>query len=90
MAESKTYIAIQEMPDTGDKATKARSFQSRMATAEILGICEGVKEGKAGWSGFLNHLKKCGLTGVRLIISDAGLGLAESAAEFFPDACWHR
>ena len=57
---------------------------------EILGICEGAKEDKAGWSGFLKHLKERGLMGVRLIISDACLGLAESAAEFFPDASWQR
>src|SRR6476619_4564855 len=57
---------------------------------EILGICEGAKEDKAGWSGFLKHLKERGLTGVRLIISDACLGLAESAAEYFPDAAWQR
>ena len=53
---------------------------------EILGICEGAKEDKAGWSAFLKHLKERGLCGVRLIISDACLGLAESAAEFLPDA----
>jgi transposase-like protein len=53
---------------------------------EILGICEGAKEDKAGWSGFIKHLKERGLKGVRLIISDACMGLAESAAEFFPDA----
>src|SRR5215467_11779535 len=57
---------------------------------EILGICEGSKEDKAGWSGFLKHLKERGLKGVRLIISDACLGLSESAAEFFPDAAWQR
>src|SRR5262245_54589401 len=51
---------------------------------EILGICEGAKEDKAGWSAFLKHLKERGLAGVRLIISDACLGLAESAAEFLP------
>jgi putative transposase len=39
---------------------------------------------------FLKHLKERGLAGVRLIISDACLGLAESAAEFFPDAAWQR
>ena len=43
---------------------------------EILGICEGAKEDKAGWSGFLKHLKERGLMGVRLIISDACIGLA--------------
>lgn len=57
---------------------------------EILGIVEGAKEDKAGWSGFLKHLKERGLKGVRLIISDACMGLAESAAEFFPDAAWQR
>src|SRR5262245_33470416 len=57
---------------------------------EILGICEGAKEDKAGWSSFLKHLKERGLAGVRLIVSDACLGLSESAAEFFPDAAWQR
>ena len=57
---------------------------------EILGICEGAKEDKAGWSAFLSHLKERGLSGVRLVISDACLGLAESAAEFFPEAAWQR
>jgi transposase-like protein len=27
---------------------------------EILGICEGAKEDKAGWSAFLKHLKERG------------------------------
>jgi putative transposase len=57
---------------------------------EILGICEGAKEDKIGWSAFLKHLKERGLRGVRLIISDACIGLAESAAEFFPEAAWQR
>ena len=57
---------------------------------EILGIVEGAKEDRAGWSGFLKHLKERGLKGVRLIVSDACIGLAESAAEFYPDAAWQR
>lgn len=56
----------------------------------ILGIMEGHKEDKSGWSGFLKHLKERGLSGVRLIISDACLGLVESVAEFYPDAQWQR
>lgn len=54
----------------------------------ILGICEGAKEDKSGWGGFLKHLKERGLKGVDLIISDACMGLVESAAEVFPDAQW--
>jgi transposase-like protein len=57
---------------------------------EILGICEGAKEDKSGWSGFLKHLKDRGLKGVELIISDACMGLVDSASEFFPDARWQR
>jgi transposase-like protein len=51
---------------------------------------EGAKEDKAGWSAFLNHLKGRGLRGVELIVSDACMGLVESAAEFFPEARWQR
>jgi putative transposase len=57
---------------------------------EILGIVEGAKEDKAGWSGFLRHLKDRGLRGVELIISDACLGLVETAGEFYPQARWQR
>ena len=56
----------------------------------ILGVAEGHKEDKAGWLQFLKYLKKRGLSGVRVIVSDACLGLAEAAAEVFPDADWQR
>ena len=51
---------------------------------EILGICEGAKEDKAGWSAFLKHLKERGLAGVRLIISDACLGLVRERGRVLP------
>jgi len=57
---------------------------------KVLGIAEGHKEDKAGWGGFLQHLKDRGLSGVRLIISDACMGLVEAAAEYFPEAQWQR
>jgi putative transposase len=57
---------------------------------QVLGVCEGAKEDKAGWSGFLRHLKNRGLKNVKLIISDACLGLVESMADFFPTAKWQR
>ena len=56
----------------------------------ILGVQEGHKEDKSGWSAFLSHLKARGLKGVRLIISDACMGLVESVAEFYPKADWQR
>jgi putative transposase len=57
---------------------------------EILGICEGAKEDKSGWSNFLRHLVDRGLSGVKLIISDACRGLVESIADYLPDAQWQR
>ncbi len=57
---------------------------------EILGVCEGAKEDKAGWLAFLRHLKDRGLEGVQLIISDACLGLVEAATELYPEARWQR
>ncbi len=57
---------------------------------EILGSLEGAKEDKKGWSAFLKHLKERGLTGVESIVSDACMGLVESATEFYPDAQWQR
>ena len=57
---------------------------------EILGICEGAKEDKSGWSAFLQYLVDRGLKGVQLIISDACRGLTESTAEYLPEARWQR
>lgn len=57
---------------------------------QVLGVREGAKEDKAGWSGFLRHLKRRGLKSVKLIISDACLGLVESVGDFFPEAKWQR
>jgi transposase-like protein len=56
----------------------------------IFGVTEGQKKDKSGCSDFLAHLKQHGLKGVRLIISDACIGLSESVAEYYPDADWQR
>jgi len=57
---------------------------------KVLGIAEGEKEDKAGWSSFLEYLKSRGLKGIKLFISDACMGLIESIAEYYPDALWQR
>ena len=67
-----------------------RLWRSMKYECVYLGIMEGPKEDKSGWSGFLRHLVDRGLTGVQLVVSDACRGLVESAAEFLPDAQWQR
>lgn len=56
----------------------------------ILGVAEGHKEDKSGWGSFIRHLKERGLTAVRLVISDACLGLKESLHDYYPEAEWQR
>lgn len=55
-----------------------------------MGVQEGAKEDKESWAGFLRHLKKRGLKGVKLFVSDKCLGLVESLADFYPQAKWQR
>ena len=57
---------------------------------DILGVAEGCKEDKAGWSSFLAHLKRRGLQCPELIISDKCMGLIESVDDYYPDAKWQR
>lgn len=57
---------------------------------QVLGVTEGAKEDRASWQSFLRHLKSRGLGGVRLIVSDACMGLVESIGEFYPEAAWQR
>lgn len=38
----------------------------------------------------LKHLKERGLSGVRLVVSDACLGLLEALADIYPEARWQR
>ena len=55
---------------------------------EILGICEGAKEDKAGWSSFLKHLKERGLAGVQLINLGRVPGACRERRRVLPDARW--
>ena len=57
---------------------------------QVLGVQEGAKEDKESWMAFLRHLKRRGLRGARLFVSDKCLGLIESIGEFYPEAKWQR
>jgi transposase-like protein len=57
---------------------------------EVLGVAEGAKEDKEGWTRFLRYLKDRGLKGVRLVTSDKCLGLVEVLGDFYPEALWQR
>jgi putative transposase len=50
---------------------------------EVLGVDVGDSENGAFWTGFLRSLKARGLSGVRLVIADAHLGLAQAVKTVF-------
>jgi putative transposase len=57
---------------------------------EILGIQVTSSEDGAGWLGFFRDLTARGLTGVRLVTSDAHAGLVAAIAATLPNASWQR
>jgi putative transposase len=57
---------------------------------EILGLQLGDSESEASWSSFLGGLKRRGLSGVDLVVSDAHGGLVNAIARHFQGATWQR
>lgn len=56
----------------------------------VIGVAEGAKEDKSGWSSFLTYLKERGLKGTQLFVTDKNRGLIESLADHFPNVKWQR
>lgn len=57
---------------------------------EILGFALGASEEYAFWLDFLRSLKRRGLQGVQLVISDAHEGLKKAIQEMLTGATWQR
>ena len=63
---------------------------SAEGTREILDLDIHTTEDGAGWTAFLRGLVARGLSGVRLVISDAHPGLVDAIASTLPGASWQR
>ena len=57
---------------------------------EILGVQVASAEDAAGWLGFFRDLVARGLSGVRLVTSDAHTGLVAAIGASLPGATWQR
>jgi putative transposase len=57
---------------------------------EVLGIAVGDSEAEGFWRQFLGSLKERGLTGTRLVISDAHLELTVAIKRMFQGCNWRR
>jgi transposase-like protein len=57
---------------------------------QILGVDVGASEDRGFWTAFLRSLVKRGLSGVRLVISDAHEGLKQAISTVLTGAAWQR
>lgn len=57
---------------------------------EVLGLDVITTEDGAGWTAFLRGLVARGLAGVRLVVSDAHVGLKAAIGAVLPGASWQR
>ena len=57
---------------------------------QVLGVDVGPSEDRAFWTAFLRSLVKRGLTGVRLVISDAHEGLQQAISTVLTGSAWQR
>lgn len=57
---------------------------------EVLACGAGFQESDESWRGLFRSLTERGLTGVRLVISDACAGLKAAVSDFLPGAVWQR
>ncbi|MFM8259351.1 MAG: IS256 family transposase [Vulcanococcus sp.] len=57
---------------------------------ELLGLQVGDSENEGFWSQFIASLKERGLTGVKLVISDAHSGLINAIRRMLQGSCWQR
>jgi putative transposase len=87
-----TYVHVRD-DHLGQVVSRAVVVATGVTAAggrEILGVDIGDSEDETFWTGFLRSLRTRGLTGVRLVISDAHAGLTAAITKVFQGASWQR
>lgn len=87
-----TYLKVRD-PNLHQVVSKAVVVATGITTGgdrEVLGLAVGDSEAETFWSEFLRHLRHRGLSGVRLVISDAHDGLTKAVRRVFQGASWQR
>jgi putative transposase len=85
-----TYVKAHEGASVVAKAIVIATGVTEHGDREVLGLAVGDSEDGAFWTGFLRSLRARGLSGVRLVISDAHQGLKAAIATVFIGAAWQR
>ena len=86
-----TYLNVRNsVCQPASMATVVATGVTSDGNREILGCDVGDSESEAFWQQFMGSLRDRGLTGVRLVISDAHRGLAAAADRWFQGAARQR
>lgn len=85
-----TYFKVRENSRVISKAFMIAYATNNEGHREIIGFGIYNKESKDTWNDFLKGLKARGLTGVRMITSDAHEGIIDAIRKQFPDVPWQR
>jgi len=87
-----TYVAVRDdaLGQVVSRAVVVATGISADGAREVLGVDIGDSEDETFWTRFLRSCKDRGLTGVRLVISDAHAGLKAAIAKGFSGASWQR
>ena len=85
-----TYLHVRADHQVTSKAVVVATGVTEDGRREILGIEIGDSEDEAFWREFLRSLKRRGLTGVRLVISDQHAGLVAAIRRCFQGAGHQR
>jgi putative transposase len=85
-----TYVKAHDGPSVVSKAIVVATGVTATGEREVLGLDVGDSEDGAFWTGFLRSLRARGLSGVRLVVSDAHEGLKGAIATVMLGAAWQR
>lgn len=85
-----TYVKAHDGASVVSKAIVVATGVTKTGDREVLGLAVGDSEDGAFWTAFLRSLRARGLTGVRLVISDAHEGLKAAIGAVLLGAAWQR
>jgi putative transposase len=84
------YIKVREGGRVASVAMLIATAVNAEGRREIVGVDVITTEDGAGWTAFLRGLVARGLTGVKLVISDAHVGIKAAIGAVLPAASWQR
>ena len=85
-----TYVKAHHGSRVVSKAIVVATGVTERGDREVLGLAVGDSEEGAFWTAFLRSLRARGMTGVRLVISDAHEGLKGAIGGVLLGAAWQR